>query len=99
MFTHEVFDDLGIVKRFKSHREAKWFAEVNQLKIRSTGYKAPIPLDPYTTALAEVGECLLQEMCNMESRDEMLEAIQVILESYETEYLRQIFEKLTESIH
>ena len=59
MFTHEVFDDLGIVKRFKTHKEAKWFAEVNQLKIRSTGYKAPIPLDPYTTALAEVGECLL----------------------------------------
>lgn len=35
----------------------------------------------------------------MESRDEMLEAIQVILESYETEYLRHIFETLTESIH
>ena len=35
----------------------------------------------------------------MESRDEMLEAIQVILESYETDYIRHIFETLTESIH
>jgi len=59
MFTHEVYDDLGTIKRFKSHREAKWYAEVNDVQIRSTGYKAPIPLDPYTTALAECGECLL----------------------------------------
>ena len=35
----------------------------------------------------------------MENRDEMLEAIQVILESYETDYLRTIFETLTETIH
>jgi hypothetical protein len=59
MFTHEVYDDLGTIKRFRTHKEAKWFAEVNQLKIRSTGYKAPPPVDPYTTALAQCGECLL----------------------------------------
>ena len=59
MFTHEAYDDLGTVKRFKSHREAKWFAEVNDVQIRSTGYKAAPPVDPYETALAEVGECLL----------------------------------------
>ena len=32
-------------------------------------------------------------------RDEMLEAIQVILESYETEYLAEIYNKITETIH
>ena len=59
MFTHEVYDDLGTIKRFRTHKEAKWFAEVNQLKIRSTGDKAPPPVDPYETALAQCGECLL----------------------------------------
>ena len=59
VFTHEAYDDLGTVKRFKSHRDAKWFAEVNDVQIRSTGYKAPPPVDPYETALAECGECLL----------------------------------------
>ena len=59
MFTHEAYDDLGTVKRFKSHREAKWFAEVNDVQIRATGFKAAPPVDPYITALAEVGECLL----------------------------------------
>ena len=32
-------------------------------------------------------------------RDEMLEAIIVILESYETEYLAEIYDKITETIH
>ena len=35
----------------------------------------------------------------MENRDEMLEAIMVILESYETEYLTEIYDKLTETLH
>jgi len=35
----------------------------------------------------------------METRDEMLEAIMVILESYETEYLTEIYDKLTETLH
>ena len=58
MFTHETYDDLGTVKRFRTLKEAKWSAEVNGLQIRSTGYTAPPPVDPYITALAEVGECL-----------------------------------------
>ena len=35
----------------------------------------------------------------METRDEMLEAIMVILESYETEYLTQIYKTLTDTVH
>jgi len=35
----------------------------------------------------------------MENRDEMLEAIMVILESYETDYLTEIYDKLTETLH
>jgi len=35
----------------------------------------------------------------METRDEMLEAIMVILETYDTEYVRKIFEKLTDTLH
>ena len=35
----------------------------------------------------------------MEDRQEILEAIQVILESYETEYLRHIYETLTDTVH
>ena len=32
-------------------------------------------------------------------RDEMLEAIQVILESYDDKYLTEIYNKLTETLH
>ena len=32
-------------------------------------------------------------------RDEMLEVIQVILESYDDEYLTEIYDKLTETVH
>jgi hypothetical protein len=32
-------------------------------------------------------------------RDEMLEAINVILESYDTDYITKIYETLTETIH
>jgi len=32
-------------------------------------------------------------------RDEMLEAIIVILETYDTEYLAEIYDKITETIH
>tara|TARA_B110000858_G_scaffold14110_1_gene14259 strand:- start:52 stop:159 length:108 start_codon:yes stop_codon:yes gene_type:complete len=35
----------------------------------------------------------------MEDRDEMLEAINVILESYDDEYLAEIYDKLTETVH
>ena len=35
----------------------------------------------------------------METRDEMLEAIQAILESYDDEYLTEIYDKLTETLH
>ena len=35
----------------------------------------------------------------MENRDEMLEAIQAILESYDDEYLTEIYDKLTETLH
>ena len=35
----------------------------------------------------------------MENRDEMLEAIMVILETYDDEYIRHIFEVLTDTIH
>ena len=59
MFTHETFDDLGTTKRFRTLKEAKWHASTNGLQIRATGYTAPPPVDPYITALAEVGECLL----------------------------------------
>ena len=59
MFTHETYDDLGTVKRFRTHKEAKWHAEVNQLQIRSTGYKPPPPKDDYKQALVDCGECLI----------------------------------------
>ena len=59
MFTHETFDDLGTIKRFRTLKEAKWSAEVNGLQIRSTGYTAPPPRDDYAIALAECGPCLL----------------------------------------
>ena len=57
----EIFDGMEIDDAwdFRTLKEAKWSAEVNGLHIRATGYKAPLPLDPYITALAEVGECLL----------------------------------------
>ena len=58
MFTHETFDDLGTVKRFRTHKEAKWHAEANNLQIRSTGYKPPPPVDEYKQALVDCGECL-----------------------------------------
>ena len=58
MFTHETFDNLGTVKRFRTHQEAKWHAEVNQLQIRSTGYKPPPPKDTYKQALVDCGACL-----------------------------------------
>jgi len=32
-------------------------------------------------------------------RDEMLETIMVILESYDDDYLKQIYETLTETLH
>jgi hypothetical protein len=32
-------------------------------------------------------------------RDEMLEAIQVILESYDTEYLFEIYDQVTATVH
>ena len=32
-------------------------------------------------------------------RDEMLETIQVILESYDDEYLTEIYDKLTSTLH
>ena len=35
----------------------------------------------------------------MEDRDEMLEAINVILESYDDAYLAEIYDKLTETVH
>ena len=35
----------------------------------------------------------------MENRDEMLEAIMVILETYDDEYIRHIFEVLTDTVH
>ncbi len=35
----------------------------------------------------------------METRDEMLEAIMVILETYDDEYIRHIFEVLTDTVH
>ena len=57
MFTHETYDDLGTIKRFKTLKEAKWHAEVNNLQIRSTGYKPP-PVDDYKQALKDCGECL-----------------------------------------
>jgi len=35
----------------------------------------------------------------MMERDEMLETIMVILESYDDDYLKQIYETLTETLH
>jgi hypothetical protein len=35
----------------------------------------------------------------METRDEMLEAIMVILESYDTEYLAEIYDQVTAIVH
>ena len=32
-------------------------------------------------------------------RDEMLEAIQVILESYDNEYLAEIYDQITSTVH
>ena len=43
-------------------------------------------------------ESLTQEIL-MENRDEMLEAIMVILETYDDEYIRHIFEVLTDTVH
>ena len=59
MFTHECYDDLGVVKRFTNVKEAKWFAEANNLQVKSTGYIAQPPVDLYAKSLAECGECLL----------------------------------------
>ena len=35
----------------------------------------------------------------METRDEMLEAIMVIIETYDDEEVRKIFETLTDTVH
>lgn len=44
------------------------------------------------------GESLTQEII-METRDEMLEAIMVIIETYDDDEVRKIFETLTDTVH
>jgi hypothetical protein len=60
VFTHVALDDFGDpLKRFKSKREADWFAEVNPgIRIKSTGCRPPPKIpepDPYSLALDQCG--------------------------------------------
>ena len=58
MFSYITYDELGDVKRFRTLKEAKWFAEQNNLLIKATGYKQPTRLDEYTRASEDCGPAL-----------------------------------------
>ena len=59
IWTHICVDsDDYTIRKFLSLREARQFAERNDLKVVATGEKALTQRDLYKTALLECGECL-----------------------------------------
>ena len=61
LWTHVVMDGDWEVRKFLSLREARHFAERNNLTVKATGVKPQTQRDLYKKALLECGECLFQE--------------------------------------
>ena len=60
VWTHKVVDSDGWeVRKFLSLREARHFAERNDLKVVATGQKQRTQRDLYKQALLECGEALI----------------------------------------